>query len=117
MNPSGLFHLDENDATLSALVSFDREVQERYDLVIAASDSSLSESKTTLVNLTVHIDDLNDNAPAFDHDRTVVHLPDPTEPGKNEFTQVKMTSLHLQAVGRARQPSLKSPNYISCMHV
>ncbi|CAG0879406.1 unnamed protein product [Cyprideis torosa] len=80
-NPSGFFHIDEHDATLTALVSFDREVQPSFDLVVAASDSSLSEPRTTLLNVTVLIDDLNDNAPAFDQDRAIVYLPDPTEAG------------------------------------
>lgn len=73
---SGMFQLNQQSGILSTSAMFDREVDDVYDLVIRAynpaslnhssslSSSSLS-SYFTLVNVTIKINDKNDNAPLF----------------------------------------------------
>jgi hypothetical protein len=45
--------------------SFDRELNERYDLIIEARDHAIAEVKVNRTKVTIWILDENDNAPKF----------------------------------------------------
>ena len=51
--------------------------------MVVASDSSLSNPRMVEVNVTVHVNDVNDNAPIFSKDMlSVVYIPDNIQPGQ-----------------------------------
>lgn len=62
----------ENIATL------DRELTERYELLVTARDRGNLSSSTYL---TIRVDDENDNAPVFQHGPLKVLLPETARPG------------------------------------
>ncbi len=77
----GKFAIDEDDGTVTTRSALDREQAEEYVLTVAASDSSPSERRTSFANLTVVVEDVNDNAPQFVCDTAVVRIADPVSPG------------------------------------
>lgn len=67
-------------------MKLDREERSDYDLVVVASDSSLTNPRTTEVNVTVHVNDLNDNSPIFSQEMaSIVYIPDNAQPGQFVF--------------------------------
>lgn len=59
----------------------DRELNAIYHLTLVAQDSSLTEPKASAVNLTIFVQDLNDNAPVFSSPRYTAYVPDTTKAG------------------------------------
>ncbi|KAK4292814.1 hypothetical protein Pmani_034453 [Petrolisthes manimaculis] len=59
------FHLDPNTGLLSTKQILDREEQHKYELVLVAKDQGSPVSYETLRFLTVMVEDVNDNPPAF----------------------------------------------------
>ena len=76
-NHQGIFQLDKLTHELMTLEQLDREAVSQYELIVKASEdcSSVPEAvpafqaeDDTLLRLTVHVEDVNDNRPAFDRD-------------------------------------------------
>lgn len=65
VNRAGRFSIDEVTGELKALGRFDREVRERYELVLVARDHGTPVAFETLRFVTVVITDINDNSPTF----------------------------------------------------
>ncbi|CAN9514583.1 unnamed protein product [Ophioblennius macclurei] len=61
------------DGQLYVKAELDREVQDRYSLVIAARDRAV-EPLSASVNVTVILDDMNDNRPLFNSTNYVFHF-------------------------------------------
>ena len=76
------FGIDGVTGVVSTLVSLDREEEWEYNLQIEARDSSPTNPLTTITNLTITVDDVNDNQPKFIKDRYLVHIPYPVQSGK-----------------------------------
>ena len=64
-NTDGNFAIDENKGTLMSVSRFDREFKDTYELLIIAFDSGKPISLSSRVNVTVHIEDRNDEMPTF----------------------------------------------------
>ncbi|KAL0973764.1 hypothetical protein UPYG_G00210900 [Umbra pygmaea] len=59
----GLFVIDNAQGTLRCTSDLDREKQDRYDLVLQATDNGHPSSLTSVAKVTVLIEDVNDNRP------------------------------------------------------
>jgi hypothetical protein len=62
-----IIKLSTNEYAIYGIVkhSFDRELNERYDLIIEARDHAIAEVKVNRTKVTIWILDENDNAPKF----------------------------------------------------
>lgn len=60
----------------------DREERSEYELVVVASDSSLTNARSAQVTVIVHVDDVNDHPPIFREMLDIVYVPDNIEPGQ-----------------------------------
>jgi Cadherin domain len=62
-----IIQLSTNEYAIYGIVkhSFDREFNEKYDLIIEAHDQAITEVKYNRTKLTIRILDENDNAPKF----------------------------------------------------
>lgn len=79
-NFNGTFSIHPSSGQISARRSLDREKQPFYRLVVVASD--LAEPKwNTSVDVIVHVDDINDNAPELYITDNVIHVPTRAERG------------------------------------
>ena len=74
-NKENLFHLDPLNHQLTTLQQLDREHEEIHNLVIKATEdctavpesiSQFDPADDTLLNLSIHVTDINDNSPVFD---------------------------------------------------
>uniref|UniRef100_A0A3Q3MB37 Protocadherin Fat 4 n=1 Tax=Mastacembelus armatus TaxID=205130 RepID=A0A3Q3MB37_9TELE len=61
------------DGQLYIKAELDREIQDRYNLVVVARDRAV-ESLSATVNVTVIVDDVNDNRPLFNSTNYVFHF-------------------------------------------
>ena len=59
------FIIDQNDGTISVNGHLDREQQAVYELYIEARDKSPENPLSSQVQVTVHLEDVNDNIPLF----------------------------------------------------
>ena len=64
---SALFAIDPLTGRLTSSSAFDREKTSQYTLVVVATDGGTPPLNSS-VNLTVRIDDVNDNAPSFENE-------------------------------------------------
>ncbi|KAM4622175.1 protocadherin Fat 2 [Polymixia lowei] len=65
LNPMGRFTISQTSGVLETTgVSFDREEQDVYDLVVAVRDKR-TPPRTATIQVKVYIDDVNDNFPQF----------------------------------------------------
>lgn len=65
------------------MAKLDREERSEYELVVIASDSSLTSPRTTECNVTVFVNDVNDNPPIFSREMaSIVYIPDNIQPGQ-----------------------------------
>ncbi|XP_075056154.1 protocadherin Fat 4 [Mixophyes fleayi] len=78
-NKDEAFRLSPN-GQLSVVKSLDREVKEQYILLITATDSG-SPALTGTGTITVNIDDVNDNKPAFALSQHFISIPEDTPTG------------------------------------
>lgn len=67
------FKVDPTTGLLSTRVLLDREKQASYSLLITAKDHG-SPSQSSVAQVTVTVDDVNDNSPKFPHDSYVVSV-------------------------------------------
>nr|XP_053612376.1 cadherin-related tumor suppressor [Plodia interpunctella] len=61
------FQIDSNTGVISTNASLDREEWDIYYLIIMAQDSSTTDPRTATANLTISVEDENDNIPTFSH--------------------------------------------------
>ena len=76
------FQVNPTTGEIVTLEPLDREQNAVYHLTLLAQDSSPTEPQASAVNLTVTVNDLNDNAPRFSSSRYVAYVPDSTNAGK-----------------------------------
>ena len=79
------FRVDPNTGQILTQVELDREEQSEYQLVVVASDSSPTNPRMNSVNITITIDDVNDNLPLFSKDVYTVYIPDNIQAGHFVF--------------------------------
>ena len=75
------FKIDEKTGLVSTAAILDREEQDKYQLVVVATDNGMV-PKSSTVNLHISVDDTNDNKPQFDKRAYTVFIRDPTNAGK-----------------------------------
>lgn len=59
------FHIDSTSGVISTNATLDREECDIYYLILMAQDSSTTDPRTATANLTIIIEDENDNTPTF----------------------------------------------------
>lgn len=67
---SAPFYIDTNSGVIRVKTSLDRENVDTYTLTVTASDRdpNIADIKTSSVNVTVTLTDVNDNDPVFSPD-------------------------------------------------
>ncbi|XP_076332831.1 LOW QUALITY PROTEIN: protein dachsous-like [Tachypleus tridentatus] len=94
-NPGGVFTIDRFSGRITLAQPLDYEKQNQYQLQLQVSDS-VHLAKTYL---TVHVTDINDNAPVFAQQSYQVQLPEFVEPG---YFVIKVNATDLDSVDNAR---------------
>ncbi|XP_074087674.1 protocadherin-23 [Macrotis lagotis] len=61
----GIFIIDRMAGTLKLAQGLDRETRSQYVFRVVASDCSVQSPRSTTVDVTVNVDDVNDNSPVF----------------------------------------------------
>jgi len=84
-NKQDKFEMDEDTGVLRTSANLDREENEVYYLTVVAQDSSLTEPKASVTNLTVFARDVNDNYPIFSTSRSIIYVSDKTQSGQFIF--------------------------------
>uniref|UniRef100_A0A182F4L6 Protocadherin-16 n=1 Tax=Anopheles albimanus TaxID=7167 RepID=A0A182F4L6_ANOAL len=79
------FALDAVSGEVTTGAMLDREDVAIYRFTLIAGDSSPTEPRATAVNLTIVVQDLNDNSPAFGAATFHVTIPDRIKPGQFVF--------------------------------
>lgn len=75
-NKQDKFEIDEDLGIIRTSSNLDREENEIYYLTVVAQDSSSTEPKASVANLTVFIKDVNDNYPIFSISQSVIYVSD-----------------------------------------
>ena len=83
----GRFTIDSTSGLVTTTTSLDRELEDSYQLVVMAADDGLL-SRSAVVTLDVHVDDLNDNAPRFLQRQYNVFIREPTNQGTLESVNI-----------------------------
>lgn len=65
IRPESVFRLDDTTLDIFTTQSLDREVIDKYYIVVEATDQGLVERRSGTGTLTVYVGDENDNAPFF----------------------------------------------------
>ena len=71
MTPSSApFYIDTSSGVIRVRTSLDRESVDNYTLTVTASDRdpNIADVKSSSVNLTISLNDINDNDPVFSPD-------------------------------------------------
>ncbi|XP_047440483.1 protocadherin-20 [Mugil cephalus] len=63
VNSSGPFVVDNTQGTLRTTTDLDREIQDRYDFYLLASDHGHPVALTSTARVTIFVEDINDNKP------------------------------------------------------
>lgn len=79
------FEIDHKSGVISTNDTLDREEWEIYYLIIMAQDSSTTDPRTATANLTIIVEDENDNTPTFDHLVYETYISDKTATGDFVF--------------------------------
>ena len=82
-NPGDKFGLDESSGWIYTADSLDREEAGEYELVVMATDGG-SMPLSSSVSVTVYLDDVNDNTPAFEANSYSATVRDPTGSGMED---------------------------------
>ncbi|XP_063532868.1 cadherin-related tumor suppressor [Cydia strobilella] len=75
------FQIDAGTGVISTNASLDREEWDVYYLIIMAQDSSTTDPRTATANLTIVVDDENDNTPTFSQPEYETYISDRTVTG------------------------------------
>ena len=78
MTPSSApFYIDTSSGVIRVKTSLDRESVDNYTLTVTASDRdpNIANVKSSSVNLTISLNDINDNDPVFspDHYKVMIY--------------------------------------------
>lgn len=79
------FKIDDETGVITTAAALDREDTDTYHLTLMAQDRSPTEPRATAVNLTITIQDENDNSPTFSASRYEVYISDKTKAGHFVF--------------------------------
>ena len=77
MTPSSApFYIDTSSGVIRVKTSLDRESVDNYTLAVTASDRdpNIADVKSSSVNLTISLNDINDNDPVFSPDHYKVMI-------------------------------------------
>lgn len=77
MTPSSApFYIDTSSGVIRVKTSLDRESVDNYTLTVTASDRdpNIADVKSSSVNLTISLNDINDNDPVFSPDHYKVTI-------------------------------------------
>lgn len=77
MTPSSApFYIDTSGGVIRVKTSLDRESVDNYTLTVTASDRdpNIADVKSSSVNLTISLNDINDNDPVFSPDHYKVMI-------------------------------------------
>ena len=77
MRPSSApFYIDTSSGVIRVKTSLDRESVDNYTLTVTASDRdpNIADVKSSSVNLTISLNDVNDNDPVFSPDHYKVMI-------------------------------------------
>ncbi|GFR97583.1 protocadherin Fat [Elysia marginata] len=69
------------DGSLYLAHFLDRERKDMYSLTVGATDNSIDDPRKSTVNVTVYVQDANDNAPRFTENRFEFDIMENSEPG------------------------------------
>ena len=77
MTPSSApFYIDTSSGVIRVRTSLDRESVDNYTLTVTASDRdpNIADVKSSSVNVTISLNDINDNNPVFspDHYKVII---------------------------------------------
>ena len=84
-----IFSIDALSGDLTTLISLDREIKDKYQIVIVADDNG-SPSLISHSNVTVIVNDLNDNRPIGEEQHMFVYLKN-GELGSNDLGRIAFT--------------------------
>ncbi|MBN3320699.1 PCD16 protein, partial [Atractosteus spatula] len=70
----GMFDVDQNTGRITTTGPLDREKRATYKFLVCAVDSSPSAPRNTTAEVTVTIQDVNDNAPFFIQDPLIINI-------------------------------------------
>ncbi|KAL4715527.1 hypothetical protein ACJJTC_009153 [Scirpophaga incertulas] len=79
------FAIDSSTGFITTNKTLDREECDVYYLIIMAQDSSTTDPRTATANLTINVDDENDNTPIFSKPVYETHIPGRTAKGDFVF--------------------------------
>lgn len=79
------FRIDQNTGEITTATILDRETISVYSITLMAQDSSTTEPKATAVNLTIIVNDENDNSPTFKQTSFIINVPDHIKSGQFVF--------------------------------
>lgn len=79
------FQIDSSTGVVSTNATLDREEWDVYYLIIMAQDSSTTDPRTATTNLTIIVEDENDNTPTFANPAYEAHISDRTAKGDFVF--------------------------------
>ncbi|CAG9785684.1 unnamed protein product [Diatraea saccharalis] len=79
------FQIDPTTGVISSNATLDREEWDIYYLIVMAQDSSTTDPRTATANLTITIDDENDNTPIFSKPVYETHISEQTKKGDFVF--------------------------------
>ncbi|XP_052868798.1 cadherin-related tumor suppressor [Anopheles cruzii] len=82
---SDRFRLDAGSGEIATGALLDREDVPVYHFTLMAQDSSSTEPRASVVNLTIAVQDVNDNSPSFSAPSFAVTIPDRIKPGQFVF--------------------------------
>ena len=76
MPSSAPFYIDTSSGVIRVKTSLDRESVDNYTLTVTASDRdpNIADVKSSSVNLTISLNDINDNDPVFSPDHYKVMI-------------------------------------------
>ncbi|GBP49666.1 Cadherin-related tumor suppressor [Eumeta japonica] len=78
---SDRFQIDSNTGVISTNASLDREEIDIYYLILMAQDCSTTDPRTATANVTIIIEDENDNTPTFPYPIYETYIPEKTMTG------------------------------------
>lgn len=73
--------MDPDTGTVITTMPLDREATAVYYFTMVARDSSPTELRIAAVNLTIYVNDANDNAPRFSSTQYSAYIPETAKPG------------------------------------
>lgn len=80
-----IFRVDPDTGVITTAAALDREQISIYSITLMAQDSSPTEPKATAVNLTIIVNDENDNSPTFKQSSFIINVPDRIKSGQFVF--------------------------------